>query len=217
MQRKKLNFDLAVRAAEKRGGKCLSTAEDLTGTHAKFEWECKNGHRWFAQYRSVVQCGTWCARCECKNRDKSKKNSVIIDCVREAQKRSKKTPVDIKRVRAVAKERGGQCLTNHDIVDRYSQVRLKCKHGHTWSTQARCIVRGNWCPRCAIDRRKPLTRKRGIKTKTKQASPKRVLNFREHSPDTALVDVGKRYEQLGQLLQKSVDARTVFKIMREMK
>ena len=46
--------------ANYRGGKCLS--EQYEGAHIKIEWQCKNGHIWFATPGKVKQ-GRWCPTC----------------------------------------------------------------------------------------------------------------------------------------------------------
>jgi hypothetical protein len=46
--------------ANKKGGKLVSSF--YTTSHSKVEWECKNGHLWWATPSSVKN-GSWCARC----------------------------------------------------------------------------------------------------------------------------------------------------------
>jgi thiol-disulfide isomerase/thioredoxin/very-short-patch-repair endonuclease len=50
----------AIRVAEERGGKCLSTV--VNGSKDYLQWECSDGHEWSATYNAVDQ-GTWCPLC----------------------------------------------------------------------------------------------------------------------------------------------------------
>ena len=50
--------------AEAKGGKCLS--KEYYTFHEKHEWQCCNGHRWFASW-CKIQHGKWCPYC-CKQR-----------------------------------------------------------------------------------------------------------------------------------------------------
>lgn len=52
-------------------------------------------------------------------------------------------------MRRLAKRRGGQCLS-----DRYqsssSKLAWKCQQGHTWRAIPFTVIRGTWCPKCAV-------------------------------------------------------------------
>jgi hypothetical protein len=46
--------------AASRGGQCLSA---YSNSQTKLEWQCGNGHQWWATFASVKQ-GSWCPQCK---------------------------------------------------------------------------------------------------------------------------------------------------------
>jgi hypothetical protein len=46
--------------ASARGGQCLSA---YSNSQTKLEWQCGNGHQWWATFASVKQ-GSWCPQCK---------------------------------------------------------------------------------------------------------------------------------------------------------
>lgn len=50
-------------AAEFRGGKCISTSMQKGDLYTKLEWECHDGHRFFASPYLVLKAGHWCPDC----------------------------------------------------------------------------------------------------------------------------------------------------------
>lgn len=56
-----LTIDDIRRAAEFRGGKCLSTAMD--GMDSPLQWQCAFGHEFTATPRLVLKGGHWCEHC----------------------------------------------------------------------------------------------------------------------------------------------------------
>jgi hypothetical protein len=54
------SWERARRAAEARGGRCLSTV--YLDTHSHLEWECSEGHRWSAVPSGILR-GAWCPTC----------------------------------------------------------------------------------------------------------------------------------------------------------
>jgi hypothetical protein len=56
----KLKLGDAQRAAEKRGGKCLST--EYKNINEPMLWECVNGHTWTTTF-ACIKIGTWCTKC----------------------------------------------------------------------------------------------------------------------------------------------------------
>jgi nucleoside-diphosphate-sugar epimerase len=58
-----LDIDDMHRAAEFRGGKCLSTSMMPGDMATKLEWECSFGHRFSASPALVLQGGHWCPEC----------------------------------------------------------------------------------------------------------------------------------------------------------
>lgn len=50
-------------AAAFRGGKCLSTSMKKGDLYTKLEWECHDGHRFWASPYCVLKAGHWCPEC----------------------------------------------------------------------------------------------------------------------------------------------------------
>jgi hypothetical protein len=120
-RRKPLTIEEMREIASFRGGLCLSP--EYQNTDIKLEWQCKNGHVWWALPSSVKK-GHWCAECAGVKR------------------------LDLDQAREVARERVGQCLS---IQYNRSNEKLKwqCTEGHTWSATFANIKWGRWCPECS--------------------------------------------------------------------
>lgn len=50
-------------AAAFRGGKCISTSMTKGDLYTKLEWECHDGHRFFASPYTIIKAGHWCPVC----------------------------------------------------------------------------------------------------------------------------------------------------------
>lgn len=50
-------------AAKFRGGKCISESMVKGDMYTKLEWECHDGHRFFASPYCVLKAGHWCPEC----------------------------------------------------------------------------------------------------------------------------------------------------------
>jgi len=50
-------------AAVFRGGKCVSESMTKGDLYTKLEWECHDGHRFFASPYTVLKAGHWCPEC----------------------------------------------------------------------------------------------------------------------------------------------------------
>ncbi len=50
-------------AAAFRGGRCLSESMTKGDLYTKLEWECHDGHRFFASPYTVLKAGHWCPTC----------------------------------------------------------------------------------------------------------------------------------------------------------
>jgi hypothetical protein len=61
-------------------------------------------------------------------------------------KRSTK-PLTIKEMKALAKSRGGRCLSDK-YINNYTNLEWECKEGHRWEAPPRSIKAGRWCARC---------------------------------------------------------------------
>ena len=71
--------------ARARGGACLSTK--YVNAQTKLRWKCAKGHAWEATPGSVKNAGNWCLKC------------------------AGRAPLTLEQMQAVAKKRGGKCLS----------------------------------------------------------------------------------------------------------
>ena len=113
--------------AKKRGGQCL--ADTYKNSVTKIPWRCGRGHVWNADAHSIRK-GSWCPQCR-------------ID--------SMKNTIDDMHV--LAKKHGGKCLSK-TYVNNVTHLIWQCDRGHKWRAQPANITMGEWCPQCAIDRKR---------------------------------------------------------------
>ncbi len=117
---KKLTLkDLHIMAKSRRG-KCL--AKKYVRSSDKVEWECKQGHRWFAASGAVLN-GTWCPRCA--------GNAV-------------KT---IEEMNDWALKRGGVCVSKK-YMGIFKKLKWKCSKNHSFEMSPQKVKRGQWCSSC---------------------------------------------------------------------
>lgn len=112
--------------AKARGGRCEGS--QYLGFSTKLLFRCASGHEWRARPSEIRQ-GTWCKRCA----------STAVNA---------KKKLTIELMRAIARERGGECLSEA-YVDAHAKLRWRCgKCGNEWDTPAFTIRKGGWCPPC---------------------------------------------------------------------
>jgi hypothetical protein len=120
-------IEICQKYAKSKGGKCLSV--EYIGCMANLEWECAEGHRWFATPNNVLRKdgGTWCAICV------------------------KNVPLTIDICQEHAKDRGGKCLSD-EYVNHHTDLEWECIEGHRWfATPAQSFRRSWWCRECLKD------------------------------------------------------------------
>ena len=113
------NLERMKKKAEEREGECISTAYINDSTNLR--WRCKEGHEWDATPSNVLR-GTWCPYC-------LGRHQTIND------------------MRAIAKLRGGECLS-FKFIKNNIKLKWRCKKGHEWKANPNSIKRGSWCPYC---------------------------------------------------------------------
>ena len=120
--KQRLSIDDVQQTAEERGGRLIS--KRYNSNHEKLEFECEDGHRWFAAV-SNVRHGAWCPVCA-GNRPK--------------------TLLDMHRI---AKERGGKCSAR-EYKNQTEKLSWVCSQGHHFELPPTKILhRGQWCPQCS--------------------------------------------------------------------
>jgi hypothetical protein len=145
----RLSLNAMTAIATSRGGRRLST--EYINVETPLLWKCGAGHRWIATPASV-RARSWCPY-----------------CVRNQK-------LELKEMHALARKRGGRCLSNRYINNR-SPLLWECGRSHRWKA-APCNVRGGarkrgtWCQKCydlrrrfrprdTIERMKIIARARG--------------------------------------------------------
>merc|ERR1712194_453120 len=89
------------------------------------EWQCANGHQWYATLNSVKNMRTWGPQC-------ARKSSFSLDDATQ-----------------IAYGRGGYCLSRH-YTNTTEKLRWQCASGHTWSANLNNVKNnGTWCPECS--------------------------------------------------------------------
>lgn len=119
--KKTLTLNDLIELAAARGGKCLS--QQCNGNKIKHEWQCKEGHIWWAKPNGIQQ-GSWCPECGWGGKP------------------------DINKVHAIAKDRGGKCFSS-TYTNAKTPLQWQCASGHEWRTCLNNIKNGSWCPKCA--------------------------------------------------------------------
>lgn len=107
-----------------RNIKCLSNI--YVEAFSKLEFECKDGHKWFALWNSLKK-GSGCPKCNLLSRSKKSKYQPDV-----CQK--------------FAETKYGKCLST--VPERY--MTWQCYFGHIWKSRATDIIhQGQWCGECS--------------------------------------------------------------------
>ena len=144
---KKLTLAEMQAIARERGGFCLS--ESYEGGRAKIRWRCAQGHEWDAR-ASSVKLGCWCRQC-------------AVEAI------AAKRRISFKEIQALARSKGGECLSKEYVGNKDSKLQWRCARGHVWhATLGKVRNDGSWCPTCAhlnqrltLDDMKELARSKG--------------------------------------------------------
>jgi hypothetical protein len=121
IERGRTGIDRMHEIAAERGGRCLS--ECYVGSTTRLKWQCAEGHVW-EMTSSSAQQGQWCSYC------RGFRHSLG-------------------EMQALARARGGECVSD-TYVAVHRNLEWRCAKGHTWSTKPMVVLRGHWCPECAI-------------------------------------------------------------------
>ena len=124
--------------AQSRGGKCCAAV--YVGASTPMPFECAAGHSWLVRPADVIS-GTWCMKCARADLGKRKRHSI-------------------KSMHALAKSRGGKCLSD-EYVSALSTLEWKCVDcGHEWKATPSSVIGGSWCRRCCFRKGWELRRKK---------------------------------------------------------
>lgn len=119
-------MEYLCRIADQHKGKSLAT--QYINSDTNYEWECSEGHRWFA--KSYVTRDNWCAVCAGRRNNKK---------------------YTIEKLHELAKNNGGECLST-EYKNIWAKYDFKCHKEHTFTSVAANIRGGNWCPKCRLSK-----------------------------------------------------------------
>lgn len=122
-------LEKAQAIAESKNGKCL--ALDYKGCKARVQWQCSEGHEWFAPFASVIHLGTWCPSCARANLAVKLRN-----------------PRGLEEAQIKASSQGGQCISETYLCSA-APLRWRCSEGHEWKASYNNVCSNDyWCPTC---------------------------------------------------------------------
>jgi hypothetical protein len=124
--KRKWTIEEVNRLARRHGGKCLSA--NCRNSSEKLNWECRAGHCWSATVNSVQQ-EHWCPTCVGNGK------------------------LTINDARRLAALRGGECVSTRYLNAR-TPLTWRCKEGHRLEADYDHVKRGQWCRKCAQNRKK---------------------------------------------------------------
>lgn len=112
------------RAAKRNGGECLT--DEFIPVAEGWRFRCEAGHRFTRRASDVIYKDFWCPKCGGRN------NQAMMS-----------------KVRAVARRRGGKCLSK-TYAARPKKLQFECKEGHHFEALAGLVLYNDlWCGQCA--------------------------------------------------------------------
>jgi hypothetical protein len=112
---------------DREKNKGLNPSDFTPHVGKKVWWRCRKGHSW----QTTIS-------------NRSKNKSGCPACAQNAKRK-----YSIEDIQAIAKERGGKCLSK-EFTSCRKKLKFSCKEGHIWETRADSILyTKKWCPVCA--------------------------------------------------------------------
>ncbi len=108
--------------AANRGGKCLS--ENYVDVKNKYDWECKDGHKWSSSADSIINQNSWCPTCAGQRK------------------------ITLEELQSICASRGGVFLSQK-YVNAHTKYEVICGEGHIFYPNGQSLTRGSWCKKCA--------------------------------------------------------------------
>jgi thiol-disulfide isomerase/thioredoxin len=118
--------------AKQKEGECLS--DKYIDSAYKYQWKCKLGHTWFANWNNVRNKNQWCNECASLKMSQDRLGFTIED------------------LQNFAKNKGGECLST-EYVGIKTKYTWKCKCGNIWDAKWGHVKQKSWCPECAKKQR----------------------------------------------------------------
>jgi len=129
---KKLDIEEMHVLARSNDGKCLS--KEYLNSKTPLEWQCSQGHRWFARATHLKNHKTWCPICAGNSKG------------------------SINEMKALAKSRGGKCISKK-YINKETKLEWECINNHRWFAKPGSVKNnGTWCPKCNINFREEICR-----------------------------------------------------------
>ena len=126
--KERLSMNVIKEYVEKRGGVFNTDDNVCKNINSILKISCAFGHSWNNSWSSLN--GHWCSECS-----GNKKGTI-------------------EEFKRIAKERGGECLSN-EYINNSTHLRFKCKEGHIWNALPSNVKnKCSWCPKCYNIRRK---------------------------------------------------------------
>lgn len=121
----KRDFEEIKKKINERNGTCLST--EYKNNHTKLKIQCNAcNYIWESDTRCIINRNQWCPKC------------------------AGRVPYTIEDMKKIARNKGGECLSESYSSLRNKLIWLCGDCGHTWTATASNIVYYNsWCPICA--------------------------------------------------------------------
>jgi hypothetical protein len=116
------SIEVAQKAAERKGGLCLST--EYKNNNTKLRWRCAKGHEWEAVPTSITS-GSWCPMC------------------------AGKLPTEqaLLGLQQIALGKGGLLLSKN-YRGAFAKLWWRCEYGHEWQAAPNNVKQGSWCLIC---------------------------------------------------------------------
>lgn len=120
---------------EEKGGKLLSDISVYTNSvDTIVNVCCEHGHKWSSPVYRFVNQKKWCKDCHIAQKSSNLRNYEVWN-----------------KLEKIVEEKGGKLLTPKSTYENNKTVvKLRCKHGHKWSTAISVIVYQKcWCLECS--------------------------------------------------------------------
>ncbi|MFH1788462.1 MAG: hypothetical protein ABH834_03685 [Candidatus Altiarchaeota archaeon] len=118
-------------------------------------------------------------------------------------------------MQAIAKERGGKCLSK-EYINNHTKLSWQCKKGHVWGAIPNSIKLGHWCPECALEvignkkRLHTIEEMREIaKSRGGGVYPRDMLTLKTNSSGSAKKDM---YGGLDQMISKAATGALIAQV-----
>lgn len=134
---KKLTIEEMHSIAKARGGKCLSN--NYTNAVSNLIWQCEKMHKWKAPAFRIKD-RSWCPRC------------------------AGNVKATIEEMNKLAQNHMGKCLSDK-YINAHTALDWKCNRGHRFKSTPHQVKRGQWCPKCARNKRLTIEEMRHIAEK----------------------------------------------------